>query len=505
VIEDLKSLKEEPLDTDHLLSKTTFLRSVQCHKSLYLNRYKPELRDPPDLSQEPVFRTGKEVHTIARQLFPGGVVASSEESYDPKTWLQRTRALMKEGVAVLFEAAFEHDQVLVIVDILERVGGTKWKAIEVKSSTSVKDPYDWDVAVQYHVLSNAGIELDDFCILHINNKYVRRGDLDIEALFTSSSMFDLAREMEPEVSRRIGEAKAVLSELNVPDIDIGPYCDEPYACDFQGYCWRHIPENSVFTVARMKKDHKFGLYQDGIVRMEDIPEDFPLNKISRVHVEGQKYGRSIIDQSVLQVFIGSLQYPLYFLDFETYNPAIPPFDGTKPYGQIPFQYSLHRKASPEGELSHTGFLAEANIDPRIPLIESLLRDTPPPGDILAYNRSFEARVLRDLAEAFPDSASELDDLSSRLVDLMEPFQKRYFYLPEMRGSYSIKAVLPALVPDLSYETLEISEGTEAMEAYYQLSIETNPAIIERIRNDLWEYCKFDTLAMVRILEKLETI
>jgi hypothetical protein len=150
-------------------------------------------------------------------------------------------------------------------------------------------------------------------------------------------------------------------------------------------------------------------------------------------------------------------------------------------------------------------LAEANIDPRIPLIESLLRDTPPPGDILAYNRSFEARVLRDLAEAFPESASELEDLSSRLVDLMEPFQKRYYYLPEMSGSYSIKAVLPALVPDLSYETLEISEGTQAMEAYYQLVIETSPTIIERIRNDLWEYCKFDTLAMVRILEKLETL
>lgn len=497
-------LKEEPLDTDHILSKTTFLRSVQCHKSLYLNRYKPELRDPPDPSQEAVFRTGKDVHTFARELFPEGVVASSEESYDPKTWLQRTRALMKEGVGVLFEAAFEHDQVLVIVDILERVG-TKWKAYEVKSSTSVKDPYDWDVAVQYRLLSNTGIELEDFSILHINNKYVRHGDLDPKALFTDVSMLEMVREMEPEVSNRIREAKAILSEPDVPEIDIGPYCDEPYPCDFMGYCWRHIPENSVFSVARMKKDHKFGLYHDGIVRIEEIPEDFPLNKTSRVHVEGQKHGRSIIDKVALQASIGSLKYPLYFLDFETFNPAIPPFDGTKPYSQIPFQYSLHRKDSPEDELSHTGFLAEAKIDPRIPLIESLLRDIPPPGDILAYNRSFEARVLRELADAFPESASELEDLSSRLVDLMEPFQKRYYYLPEMSGSYSIKAVLPALVPDLSYETLEISEGTQAMEAYYQLGIESNPKIIERTRNDLWEYCKFDTLAMVRILEKLETL
>ncbi|HEY43438.1 MAG TPA: DUF2779 domain-containing protein [Anaerolineae bacterium] len=492
------------METNHILSKTTFLRSVQCHKSLYLNRYKPELRDPPDPSQEAVFRTGKEVHVLARELFPGGVIASKEDSYDPKTWVQRTHALLKEGVEVLFEAAFEHDQVLVIVDILERVGG-KRKAYEVKSSTSVKDPYDWDVAIQYHVLKETGIKLDDFSILHLNKEYVRHGSLDLGILFIGVSMLELAREMEPEVSSRIREAKAFLSASLVPEIDIGPYCDEPYACDFMGYCWCHVPEYSVFTVARMKKVHKFELYRAGQVDIQDIPEDFPLNETSRVHVEGHKYGRSIIDLGVIHDFVDSLKYPLYYLDFETFNPAIPPFDGTKPYSQIPFQYSLHRKTTPQGELTHTGYLAEAGVDPRIPLLESLLRDTPPPGDILAYNRPFEARILKDLTEAFPEFAPELEDRSSRLVDLMLPFQKRYCYLPEMHGSYSIKAVLPALVPELSYDALEISEGTQAMEAYYQLGVETNPTRIEEIRSDLWEYCKFDTLAMVRILEKLETL
>jgi hypothetical protein len=504
VIKKSQHLGEKPLETNHILSKSTFLRSVQCPKSLYLNRYKPELRDPPDPSQEAVFRTGNEVHALARELFAGGVLASTEDSYDPKTWLQRTRRLMQEGVGVLFEATFEHDQVLVRVDILERVGN-KWKAYEVKSSTSVKDPYDWDVAVQYHVLNGADIGLVDFSLLHINGDYVRRGALDLEALFTEVPMVELAREMESEVSIQIEWAKAVLSEPLVPEIDIGPYCDEPYACDFMGHCWRHVPDHSVFTVARMKKDHKFRLYNEGIVRIEDIPEDFPLNKTSRVHVEGHKYARSIIDQGALQDFLDSLHYPLYFLDFETFNPAIPPFDGIKPYDQIPFQYSLHRKSSPESELTHTGYLADTGVDPRLALIRSLLRDTPPPGDILAYNRSFEARILRDLAGAFPEYASELEDRSSRLIDLMLPFQKRYYYLPEMHGSYSIKAVLPALVPELSYDAFEISEGSQAMEAYYQLGGETNPARIEKIRHDLWEYCKFDTFAMVRILEKLEEV
>ena len=492
------------MDTNHLLSKTTFLRSVQCHKSLYLNRYKPELRDPPDPSQEAVFRTGKEVHVLARELFPGGVIASTEGSYDPETWVQRTRTLMREGVGVLFEAAFEHDQVLVIVDILERVGGN-WKAYEVKSSTSVKEPYDWDVAVQYHVLTAAGIELEDFSLLHLNKEYIRHGRLDLQNLFIGDSMIDLAREMETEVSEQIRDAKTVLSKPEVPEIDIGPYCDEPYACDFMGYCWRHIPEYSVFTVARMKKADKFELYRAGQVDIDHIPEEFPLNATSRVHVEGHKFGRSIIDLGVIHDFVDPLQYPLYYLDFETFNPAIPPFDGTKPYSQIPFQYSLHRKTNPQGELTHTGYLAEAGVDPRMPLLESLLQDTPPPGDILAYNRPFEARILRDLAEVFPEFAPEIEDRSSRLVDLMLPFQKRYYYLPEMHGSYSIKAVLPALVPELNYDALEISDGTQAMEAYYQLGVETDPTRIEEIRKDLWEYCKFDTFAMVKILEKLETL
>jgi hypothetical protein len=492
------------LETNHILSKSTFLRSVQCPKSLYLNRYKPELRDPPDPSQEALFRTGNEVHALARELFPKGVLASTEDSYDPKTWVQRTLRLMQESVGVLFEATFEHDQVLVRVDILQQVGG-KWKAYEVKSSTSVKDPYDWDVAVQYHVLNGTGIGLVDFSLLHINKSYVRRGALDLEALFTEVPMAELAREMESEVSIQIEQAKMILAESEVPEIDIGPYCDEPYVCDFMGHCWRHVPDHSVFTVARMKKDHKFRLYGEGIVRIEDIPEDFPLNKTSRLHVEGHKYTRSIIDQGALLDFLDSLQYPLYFLDFETFNPAIPPFDGIKPYDQIPFQYSLHRKNSPESELTHSGYLADAGVDPRLALVGSLLRDTPSPGDILAYNRSFEARILRDLAEGFPEYASELEERSSRLVDLMLPFQKRYYYLPEMHGSYSIKAVLPALVPELSYDELEISEGSQAMEAYYQLGVETNPARIEELRHDLWEYCKFDTFAMVRILEKMEEI
>jgi hypothetical protein len=200
----------------------------------------------------------------------------------------------------------------------------------------------------------------------------------------------------------------------------------------------------------------------------------------------------------------TLSYPLYFLDFETFNPAIPPFDGTKPYRQIPFQYSLHRKESPTAELEHTGFLAEAGVDPRLPLIESMLSELEGPGDIVVYS-SFEAGRIKDLAEQFPARSETLLALLDRLVDLMQPFRDRAYYAPEMHGSYSIKAVLPALVPDLSYEGSAISDGGAAMRAYIDLADENDPERIAAIRNDLWEYCKLDTLAMVRILEKLEEI
>ncbi len=480
------------------------MRGLQCPKSLYLNKYHRELRDELDMSQEAIFRTGKMVGELACGLFPGGVNASPPDPFHYQDSVQLTRKLITEGTEVIYEAAFQHDQVLAVADILVRAGD-KWKAFEVKSSTSVKEPFLWDVALQYYVVSGSDIELEDFYIAYINNQYVRQGELDLQQLFALTSVITQAKELQPQVEEHILESKAVLAGNEIPELDIGPYCSDPYDCDFNAHCWSHIPNDSIFIVARLGKKKKFELYYNGTIQIEDIPETFPLNSTSKCHVDCHVHNRPIIEKDRIGNFVKSLNYPLYFLDFETINPAIPPFDNTRPYQAIPYQYSLHFKSSPQSDLDHTGFLADAGTDPRKPFIESLLKDTSGPGDILVYSLSFEATRIKELAEQFPEYNTDLMALSSRLKDLMLPFQKRYYYTPEMKGSYSIKAVLPALVPDMRYEDLEVSDGVQAMEAYRELEDEKDPQRVTEIRDALWEYCKLDTLAMVRIMEKLESL
>ena len=488
----------------HILSKSTFMRGLQCPKSLYLNKFHSELRDKLDVSQEAIFRTGKVVGELACGLFPGGVNARPLDPFHYQESVQLTQKFITEGTEVIYEAAFQYNQVLAVVDILVRAGG-RWKAFEVKSSTSVKEPFLWDVALQYYVITGYDLELEDFCIAHINNQYVRRGELDLQQLFLLVSVITQAQELQPQVEEKVFENKVVLASNEIPEIDIGPYCSDPYDCDFTGHCWSHIPEDSIFTVAKLGKKKKFELYDSGAIRIEDIPGSFPLNRTSKSHVDCHVHHRSIIEKDRIRSFLQSLDYPLYFLDFETINPAIPPFDNTRPYQAIPYQYSLHIKPSPTSDLDHTGFLADAGTDSRQPLIEALLRDAGSSGSILVYSLSFEATRIKELAEQFPEYATDLMALSSRLKDLMLPFQKRYYYTPEMRGSYSIKAVLPALVPDMKYGDLEISDGMQAMEAFRKLEDENDPQRVAEIRDALWEYCKLDTLAMVRILEKLESI
>ncbi len=416
--------------------------------------------------------------------------------------LERTQSLLSQGTEVLYEAALQYDGVLAYVDMLVR-GGEGWRLYEVKSTTSVKEVHVPDAGIQTYILRGAGLPIDDVSIVHLNNQYVRQGDLDPHQLFAVTSVWPQVESQLQEIESQVGELKDVLRGGAVPQIDIGPHCFDPYDCDFIDHCWREIPEVSVFNVARMKKAQAFELYREGIVRIEDIPEDFPLSESSRFHVENHKRGQPLIDKDAIRGFLDTLSYPLYFLDFETYNPAIPPFDGTRPYGHIPFQYSLHRKEASSAEPHHVGFLAEAGSDPRRPLVESLLKDTADPGEILVYYQPFESKRISELAEQLPEYRSGLEHMLSRLRDLIVPFQRHHYYHPHQQGSNSIKAVLPAIVPDLTYGDLAITDGGLAMLAYSELHGEKNPRRIEQIRKNLWEYCERDTYAMVRILEALE--
>jgi hypothetical protein len=272
-------------------------------------------------------------------------------------------------------------------------------------------------------------------------------------------------------------------------------------CSFQEHCWSHLPQPSVFDVYFIGKK-AFGLYQQGITRIESIPADAPLDKRSLSHIAAHKAGETIIDRPQLYAFLDSLTYPLYYLDFETLAHPIPRYEGLKPYSQLPFQYSLHVQAQPGGEVEHRGYLAQAGTDPRSEFLERLLTDTAGTGDIVVYHRPFEQGVLAELARTHSEQAAEIEVRIERLVDLLDPFRKRWFWHPAMGGSNSLKVVLPVFARDLAYEALDIQHGEAAMQAFFQLEQEYDPERVTALRTSLWAYSELDTLAMVRILDGL---
>ncbi|MBM4053970.1 MAG: DUF2779 domain-containing protein [Planctomycetes bacterium] len=488
----------------HILSKSTFIRGIQCHKSLFLNRYHKELRDTLSPEQEALFSRGTDVGIFAQQLFPGGVDASPENYYDFSPSLKKTKQLMSRGTDVIYEAAFHHDGLLAAIDIFVK-DNTRWKIYEVKSATSISDTHILDASYQYYVATQSGIAISDISLVHINTEYVRHGPIDIASLFTIVSVLKEAREKQNFVRETIFLLKTVLKNKSLPAIDIGEHCDSPYPCDFKGYCWQHIPENSIFDISGLYSKKKFELYNKGIVALQDIPDDYDLSPSQHIQVKCALNNEKHIKNDEMKRFLQDITYPLYFLDFETFQPAIPLFENTRPYQRIVFQYSLHYKETEYATLLHFEFLGDGKTDPRRPLIEKLLPDTKTPGAILVYNKAFECTIMKELAESFPEYSGEITERLSRIKDLMIPFQKKYYYTPEMKGSYSIKYVLPALIPNPPerYEDLEICNGDIAMNAYESLNTESNPQKRERTRHALLRYCRLDTLAMIWILEIME--
>ncbi len=492
----------------HILSKSTFMRGCQCAKSLWLHKHHPELKDQLSDSQQAIFTQGTNVGLIARELFPGGIDASPATPFEYQKSVQHTAKLIANGQTIIYEAAFQFEGVLAAIDILVKKEG-KWLAYEVKSSTSVKDPYLRDAALQYHVLTSCGIELEDIFIVYINNEYIRNGDLEPGKLFARESVKAQAIAQQTGIREQINAFKELLNVQQMPDMDIGAHCHDPYPCDFTGHCWQHLPQESVFDLrGRGGFDLALELYKKGIYTINEIPEDHPVGNSQRVQVEVSKTGQPVLNKEEIRNFLAGLVYPLYFVDFETFNDAVPGHDGCWPYQQLPFQFSLHiidspaQLSLPKDQVEHRCFLAPHDTDPRIPFINTLVENLGDSGSIIVYNQAFENSRLSELAETFPALSQQVASIQSRMVDLMIPFRKKHYYLPSMKGSYSIKEVLPALVPGLSYADLPINNGGTASQAFCQLKYERDQSRVEEIRKQLLDYCEMDTWAMVRIMENL---
>lgn len=383
---------------------------------------------------------------------------------------------------------------------------------EVKSSTKIKDIYVDDVAYQYFVLSNLGLNVKKACIVYINNEYRRASELDIQQLFTIEDLTEEVTQKQDEIKSNIdfiNDYMEMYGADSEPDSVIDQHCFKPYSCSFWDYCTRNLPSPNVFDISGMQTRTKLKQYRQGNVSFDDL-ENEKLNPKYLEQIDFELNDREPkINVSAIEEILNQLNYPLYFIDYETCQYAIPKYEGTKPYQQIPFQYSLHIIMEPGAPIEHREYLAEINDDDLVETFaRRMIEDMPEDGSVIVYNKAFEATRNREIGEMYPELKDEMDRINSNMVDLMVPFKNRDYYTREMKGSYSIKYVLPALYPDnpeLDYGELSlIHKGDEASQAF--LSLKDKPvAEQEKIREGLLEYCKLDTYAMVKIWEKFQQI
>ena len=461
-----------------LLSRSAFVSGSQCPKRLWLQVHG---KTAHTAAAQPVgYDAVTEILHLARMLFPGGVPGSPND-FDPQESAAMTRELVDRGAAVIYDAALLAEGLYATVDILVRKG-SQWDLVEVKRGTAVKGHYLQEIAYQYYVARRSGLAVARCFILHIHNGYVRYGPVMPESLFQRVNLTRAVRNLQSEVHAQVRALQPLLiSGAAMPAIEIGPHCSSPHPCPFVGGCWGHIPSPSVFDIIHLGGERKFALYYQGVFRQEDLPDGYQLTAVQQLQVQATVSGLSYVDQARLSAWLSAIVYPLCLVDFECFQSAIPLYDGTKPYQQIPFQFSVHRTETPGGQSGHTEFLAEAGPDPRESFLVALLRATGSEGTVLAYNMAFEAGRLRELARDFPEHAPAVQALLARMRDLMEPFERKWLYVPAMQGSHSIKQVLPALVPGTHYDDLEITNGQQAAAAFEALMYTDDPAEKLRIR------------------------
>ncbi len=483
------------------LSKSKYCKGVQCPKILWLNEHKPE--EAEDVLPEAILATGNMVGDLARSYY--GEYVLVDFTYDKQAMCKQTQDYIDAGEQNIAEASFVFDGLYCAVDILHK-NGDGWDIVEVKSSTYVTPIYIEDMSFQYYVLTKCGINIKNVFNMHINNQYVRHGELDLKGLFVLEEFTDIAASKLDEVEKMVSYIREYVSADEEPEKDIDICCESPYECAFMSYCSRHLPEHSIFDISKLAMQKKYDYYHEGIVSYEDIiDKKLQLNPRQMLQVESVVNNLpDHIEKDAIKEFLNTLSYPIYHLDFETFQQAVPEFEGGIPYAQIPFQYSLHIEYE-DGTLIHKEFLAKEGTDPRRALAESLCKDIPIDVCSLAYNMAFERTVIQKLSELFPDLEDHLLNIRENMHDLMIPFSKGQYYTKEMQGSYSIKYVLPALWPgdpELDYHNLEgVHNGGEASAAFADMPNHT-PEEIEVMRSNLLKYCGLDTYAMVKVLSKL---
>jgi len=483
-----------------MLSKSRFLAGLQCQLRLWHECYNLELASEVSPVQQAVFDTGHEVGRLATQLYPEGVLIEEDYLHLKEAANSTLKAMENPNLPAIYEAGFIHDGVRIRVDILERLRDGKWNLIEVKSSTSEKDIYLPDVAVQYHVLKGSGLDIDKVMLMHLNNQYVYDGkNIQLEQLFRRTDMTQKAMIYQQQVPSLLSGFNDMLARPEEPKIKPGRHCKNPYECEFLEHCTKDMPEHWVLNLSGIAQKKLNELAAMGIEDIRDIPASFSLSAVQERIRSCVINNKDYISPELKDELMG-VEYPIHFLDFETIGPAIPRYAGTRPYQTIPFQWSDHILCE-DGRVEHREYLCAEDKDPREEFTRSLLDVLGKKGSIVTYT-NYEEGIIKGLAEELSECSEQLHALLIRIKDLHKIIRRNYYHRG-FHGSFSLKSVLPALIPEMNYQNLEIQEGQLAGLEYLRM-IDPSTSIDEKekIKKDLLTYCGYDTLAMLKIREDL---
>jgi len=481
------------------LSKSRLMAGIQCPKQLWWRVHEPAAPElVPDEAQEHVFARGRRVGEVARSYVPGGVLIDLPHT-ETAARVAATAKALADGAPALYEASFLEDGVFVSVDILERRRGG-FVLVEVKSTTSVKQEHYPDVAIQLHVLRQAGLDVPRAEVMHLNRE-CRHPDLS--TLFVRAPVTTQLRPWLREIPARIPQLQRMLAG-SVPAVGTGAHCTTPYDCPFHDRCWPPLPPHHVSTLYRLGSARSEALVAQGIETLLRLPVGFEAAGPAQRQIRSVRSGAIVVEPGLRRALTG-LKPPFAYLDFETVGLPIPVWPGCAPYDAVPVQMSCHVETG--NGLVHHAWLAEGPGDPRPAIAAALVEACAGARTILAYNASFERRCIALVAGAVPEQAAALRALDDRIHDLL-PVVRDHVYHPAFGGSFSLKSVLPALVPGLGYDDLEIQEGGAASDALEILLFDADSLGAERqaaLRADLLRYCERDTLGLARLHTRLREI
>ena len=488
----------------HVLSKSTYVRSLQCQKSLYLYKNYYNQRDPVSVNQQLLFNRGNKVGDLAHQLFPGGIDVSPPNHFKWGAAAKETLLLISKGQQIIYEAAFIYEGILVAVDLLVRTG-SGWNAYEVKSNLDVKEVHIRDAALQYYVISNSGIDLTDFSVVHVNRDFIKQGGVKASDFFLIKSVLSNCKHEQPFVIENIKKAKKTLALKETPRIDVGIHCHKPYLCDFYRTCWKNIARPNVFNLENIDLETKFNWFNSGIKSFDEIMHDKKISKLQRTQILSNSKNTAILDKKELAYYFTSFTYPIHFINFSYIQAAIPTFDGSSPYQKIPFSYSIITKDVFDTSISHKYFCAEPGYNPFPHLINSLLDNIQPIGDIFITNKDDTLKLLQHYLNTNDLLSKKFDSFIERSKEYNSPFYKTLYYHPSLKSNSNINDIASVLLkhPNLHLDIYLTEE--QASYEYENLIYESDIFKMAETRENIHQYSNARASAMFYIYEFFKSL